>query len=418
MFESFFPKPKLFFTSLLIWAAIVVLFWFTLGADVGELLGFEFAEEGAPPVIGMGFFVTPDFLWFYLYFIMATIPFWLFWQTLSPNKWHRWSILGSALILFSTYYGVQVSVAINHWRRPFGDMLQNALMGEGNVTIGDFYGLIGIFAEIALIAIAIFTFTRFFVSHYVFRWRAAMNEYYTAQWERVRHVEGASQRIQEDTQRFASIVEGLGVSIVDSIMTLFAFLPILFALSVHVTELPIVGEIPAPLMTAVIFWSLFGTFLLAVVGIKLPGLYFKNQRVEAAFRKELVLGEDDVNRAKPITLEELFLNVRRNYFKLYFHYLYFNITRSLYLQADNLFAYFILVPTIVAAKITYGILQQILTAFGQVASSFQFLVNSWPTIVELLSIHKRLVSFEAAMADMPLPKIDQDYLDAQGKVQE
>ena len=145
---------------------------------------------------------------------------------------------------------------------------------------------------------------------------------------------------------------------------------------------------------------------------------FKNQRVEAAFRKELVIGEDDENRAAPITLEELFFNVRRNYFKLYFHYLYFNITRSLYLQADNLFAYFILVPTIVAAKITYGILQQILTAFGQVASSFQFLVNSWPTIVELLSIHKRLASFEAAMADLPLPKIDQDYLDAQGKAQD
>jgi peptide/bleomycin uptake transporter len=88
------------------------------------------------------------------------------------------------------------------------------------------------------------------------------------------------------------------------------------------------------------------------------------------------------------------------------------------LQADNLFAYFILVPTIVAAKITYGILQQILTAFGQVATSFQFLVNSWPTIVELLSIHKRLASFEAAMADLPLPKIDQDYLDAQGKVED
>ena len=112
------------------------------------------------------------------------------------------------------------------------------------------------------------------------------------------------------------------------------------------------------------------------------------------------------------------MNVRQNYFKLYFHYLYFNVTRSLYLQADNLFAYFILVPTIVAAKITYGILQQILTAFGQVASSFQFLVNSWPTIVELLSIHKRLASFEAAMADLPLPKIDQDYLDSQGKAQD
>jgi peptide/bleomycin uptake transporter len=38
-----------------------------------------------------------------------------------------------------------------------------------------------------------------------------------------------------------------------------------------------------------------GTGLLAV-GIKLPGLEFKNQRVEAAYRKELVYGEDDEPR--------------------------------------------------------------------------------------------------------------------------
>ena len=36
----------------------------------------------------------------------------------------------------------------------------------------------------------------------------------------------------------------------------------------------------------------FGTVLLMVVGNKLPGLQFNNQKVEAAYRKELVYGED------------------------------------------------------------------------------------------------------------------------------
>lgn len=416
MFESFFPKPKLFFGSLVIYAAIVVGIWYSVGDSIATSLGFALPEAGAPPVIGLGFFITPQFLWFYLFYTVVTLIFWAAWQRYSPHKWHLWSILGSSVILFTTYYGVQVSVAINHWRRPFGDMLQNALTGENNVTSADFMELMVIFAQIAFMAVVVFTLTRFFVSHYVFRWRRAMTDYYMAHWKRVRHVEGASQRIQEDTQRFASIVEGLGVSIVDSIMTLFAFLPILLDLSQYVTELPIVGAIPAPLMTAVLFWSLFGTVLMAVIGIKLPGLYFRNQRVEAAFRKELVLGENNEERAGPITIGELFSNVTRNYFRLYFHYLYFNVARSLYLQADNIFAYFILVPTMVAAKITYGILQQILTAFSQVSNSFQFLVNSWPTIVELLSIHKRLVSFDAAIADQPLPQIDQDYMASDSKL--
>ena len=42
-----------------------------------------------------------------------------------------------------------------------------------------------------------------------------MNDYYTEKWKQVRHIEGASQRIQEDTMRFASIMKSLGVSIVD-----------------------------------------------------------------------------------------------------------------------------------------------------------------------------------------------------------
>jgi peptide/bleomycin uptake transporter len=212
----------------------------------------------------------------------------------------------------------------------------------------------------------------------------------------VRTIEGAAQRVQEDTMRFATIMEDLGTSIVDAVMTLFAFLPVLAALSVHVSELPVVGVIAQPLLWASIFWSFFGTVLLAVAGVKLPGLNFRNQRVEAAYRKELVYGEDDPLRAGPMTVQELFAQVRTNYFRLYFHYAYFNVFRSMYIQADNIFAYLILIPTIAAGKITFGILQQILTAFGQVSSSFQYLVNSWTTIIELLSIRKRLVAFESA----------------------
>ena len=154
--------------------------------------------------------------------------------------------------------------------------------------------------------------------------------------------------------------------------------------------MPFVGSIPYPLVTLAIVWSVFGTFLLIFAGIKLPGLEFKNQRVEAAFRKELVYGEDNNDRAEPVSLVELFNNVRRNYFKIYFHYAYFNLVRYLYLQADNIIVYIFIIPTIVSGRITLGIMNQILRAFGQVASSFQFLVNSWTTIIDLISIYKRL----------------------------
>ncbi len=414
MFKSFFPNPRLFFPSVVIWSAIAVLIWYTIGDEIGNMLGFNLQplEPGETPEIGLVHFVTQEFLWFYVYFAFFVAVFAAYWFIKSPHRWQWWSIVGSAVILFSTYFSVQVSVAINNWRRPFFDAVQQALNPDqtGSVPIEEFYRFILIFAQIAFLAIFVFVVTRFLVSHYVFRWRTAMNEYYMSKWEEVKHIEGASQRVQEDTMRFAGIVEGLGVAIVDAIMTLFAFLPVLWGLSQYVTEIPIFGEIPAPLFSAAIAWAIFGTLLLALVGIRLPGLEFKNQRVEAAYRKELVYGEDDENRAQPPTVIELFNNVRRNYFKLYFHYLYFNVARMLYLQADGIFTYVLLIPTIVAGTITFGILQQILTAFGQVSNSFQFLVNSWTTIVELLSIRKRLVAFEAAIHDEPLPKIDQEFM--------
>jgi len=410
MFQSFFPRPVLFLASLVIWSVVTVLFWYTAGPQLGTALGFTFPEEGALPVIGLEYFITSDFIFFYIYYFLITVLFAGFWFVFSPHRWQMWSILGSSLILFNTYFGVQVSVAINNWRRPFFDDVQDALTGERPVTAWDLYAHIITFAEIAFLFIAVFTVTRFFVSHYIFRWRTAMNDYYTAHWTRLRTVEGASQRIQEDTMRFAGIMEGLGVAVVDSIMTLFAFLPVLFSLSAYVKELPIVGEIPNPLFYAAIFWSIFGTVFLASVGVKLPGLEFRNQRVEAAFRKELVYGEDDPKRAQPMTVKELFADVRRNYFRLYFHYMYFNVARSFYIQADNIFSYFLLIPTIVSGTITLGIMQQILTAFNQVSNSFQFIVNSWPTIIELLSIHKRLKAFESVLDDKPLPSIDQDFM--------
>ena len=88
------------------------------------------------------------------------------------------------------------------------------------------------------------------------------------------------------------------------------------------------------------------------------------------------------------------------------HYTYFNLFRYMYVQADNVIAYVFLIPTIVSGRITLGIMNQILRAFGQVASSFQFLVSSWTTIIELISIYKRLQAFEAAIADLPMPTID------------
>ncbi len=135
--------------------------------------------------------------------------------------------------------------------------------------------------------------------------------------------------------------------------------------------------------------------LLIVAGVKLPGLEFNNQKVEAAYRKELVYGEDYLERAKPQDLQVFFNEIRKNYFKMYLNYVYFHMAINWYAQLDILFSLVILFPSIVTGVITLGILNQISHVFDKVRESFQYLINSWKIVIEIISIYKRLSLFES-----------------------
>jgi peptide/bleomycin uptake transporter len=410
MFASFFPKPKIFFPAAVLWTALCMALWYSVGRDLGPqlslggLFGFPYPAadaNGAAVAIE-----TARNIWLYEYMIVMGGLFVGLVGWLVPHRWFRWSAGVSAVLIFFIWFRVQLDVMINNWFGVFYNMIQQALGKPGAVTQEQFFGQLAAFAGIALVAITTSVLTNFVTSHYVFRWRTAMNDHYVANWQRLRHIEGASQRVQEDTMRFAQTVETLGASLVDALMTLIAFLPILWVLSAQVKELPLVGEVPQALVFVAVIWALVGTVLLAVAGIRLPGLEFRNQRVEAAYRKELVLGEDAAGRAEPPTLHALFRDVRENYFRLYLNYLYFNVVRYGYLQAGVLVPYIALAPSIVAGGLTLGVMQQIIRAFGRVEGSFQYLVNSWTTIVSLISIYKRLRAFEAMMRDEPLGAIE------------
>ena len=181
MFKSFFPNPRLFFISVVVWLALNMLLWYTGGHSWGEYLGFPkgYAEVELP--VGVSRFLSASFIWFYIWFLASTALFAGFWRFFSDNKWQKWSIWGSAFILFNIWFGVQVSVAINAWYGPFWDMIQK-MLSEGGGNINDLYKGTLTFLYIAMVAVTFAVINAFFTSHYVFRWRTAMNEYYTENW--------------------------------------------------------------------------------------------------------------------------------------------------------------------------------------------------------------------------------------------
>ena len=221
-----------------------------------------------------------------------------------------------------------------------------------------------------------------------------MVEWYHSVYDQARQIEGAAQRVQEDTIKFTKIMESLGTSLVEAIMVLIQFVPILLGLSIGI-PIFLFGEWQFGLVTGALLWTLGGTIFLIGLGwvLKLVGVEYDLQKKEAAYRKILVIAEDD-GSVRPKTIDELFEDVRSIHYLSYLRYLYFNIGRIAYLQANVLSAYVFLAPAIVAGAVTLGVMQQIIRAFGRVEGSMQYILKAWPTIIELASVYKRLREFE------------------------
>lgn len=315
----------------------------------------------------------------------------------TTRKWLLWAWLGSFVILSSLWVQVKIDVKINEWFGVFYDMIQKALATPNAITLQEYFASLLSFITLAGVYIALYVAISFFTAHFLFRWRTAMVEWYHSVYDKARTIEGASQRVQEDTIKFTRIMETLGTSFIESVMVLIQFVPILLGLSVGI-PIFFFGDWQYGLITGALVWTLGGTLFLIGLGwiLRLVGVEYDLQKKEAAYRKILVIAEDDGN-VRPKKIDELFADVRSIHFLSYVRYLYFNVGRMAYLQANVLSAYVFLAPAIVAGVVTLGVMQQIIRAFGRVEGSMQYLLKAWPTIIELMSVYKRLREFESKL---------------------
>jgi len=310
------------------------------------------------------------------------------------KKWLLWAYLGGVFLLTSLYAQVYMSVLINAWFKGFYDLLQNAQERQ----ISEFWNCIETFLWIVIPYVLLATLTSFIARLYAFRWREAITFDYLPKWLNVKKdIEGSSQRIQEDVYRFTKLIESLGLDIIRAGMTIVAFMPILWVLSEEV-NIPLFGIFPGSLVYIVLMTSVGGMIISWFVGIKLPGLEYNNQVVEAAFRKELVYGEDDKKKyCSPAITGQLFKDLKNNYHKLFFHYGYFDCWSNTYYQLMVIVPFVVVCPTLFSGAITLGYLMQVSNAFDEVRQGLTILIRRWVDITELRSIFKRLREFESKL---------------------
>ncbi|MBK1964623.1 putative transporter [Campylobacter novaezeelandiae] len=376
------------------------------------------------------------------------------------KKWMLWAYSGLFLLLLFLYLQITLNVAINEWYQNFYNALQKPKIQSSNeisffsdqeiqkatklaeqnlekanlinkasiyyyqfllekffgiknieiktsYDIKDFYSLIIIFLCIALPYVIIATINIYFASIYAFKWREAMTFDYLKFWkQKDDNIEGSSQRIQEDIYNFSKIVEQLGLAFIKALMTLIAFIPILWTLSDQISHslsqnlskdslFYFLVNLDGFLVYIALLISLGGLIISWFIGIKLPGLEYNNQKAEAAFRKELVFAEDNRKQyAKNETMIELFIGLKFNYHRLFLHYGYFNIWLILFKQILVIVPFLIIAPSLFTGAIGLGIVMQINNAFDQVRTSFSVFIENWTTITQLRSIYKRLNEFE------------------------
>ena len=208
MFSSFFPNPRVFFPSAIVWAAVSIAAWYLFARDLGEqfslgwLIGYPYpapleagiSDEAARAATTIARDMAID-IWLYQYMIVMGAIFCFAWSRIQPHPWFRWSVVVSALILFVVWFQVQLDVLINNWFGTFYDLIQKSLEAPHSVEGTAYFAQLVTFLSIAMVSITVAVLNAFVVSHYIFRWRTAMNDYYVAHWSRLRTIEGASQRV-------------------------------------------------------------------------------------------------------------------------------------------------------------------------------------------------------------------------------
>lgn len=323
---------------------------------------------------------------------------------------YAWLML--AWLLFVGWYSVQLLVYYNAWNREFYDAIQtlqeerfwDLFWGFNPARFWDFAILnmdekvmVPSFLEILIIYVPVATYATWQTQRYTFNWREANTHYYLQRWENsTAKIEGGSQRIQEDLMIFGKTLQSLFSGFVNKIFILFAFIPVLWQLS---EGLPIWNGqiIPGFLVWAALTLSIGGTLLSFLLGIKLPGLEYKNQVVEAKFRKKLVFSEDDYNERLTTDLFPMFASVKRNYYRLFNYYMGFGIWQTSFSLIAGNVAIIVLAPSYFAQLITFGVLIQVLNAFGRVEGALTYFIDRWTTIVDFQSVIKRLREFNRVL---------------------
>src|SRR3954464_9489408 len=335
---------------------------------------------------------------------------WPYWT--GDRKWSARGLLAAVVLL--NLISVWLNVRLNTWNAQFYNALQEYDWPQ-------FWWQFAIFGMIATALIVVAVYQQYLRQILQIRWRAWLTDRFLNDWlgyqtyyrMQLDHTvtDNPDQRISDDIDRYTSITLSLSIGLMNSVVTLFSFLFILWTLS-GILSIPLGGgrtfDVPGYMVYAAIFYAAVGTVLTHRIGNPLARLLYDQQRYEADFRFSMVRLRENAesvafyggeSREREV-FQNRFTRIVLNWWDIIRRRKKLTWFTTGYSQAAVVFPFIVAAPRYFSKEIQLGGLMQIASAFGQVQDSLSFIVTSYTEIAEFQSVVQRLEGFHAKVEEI------------------
>ena len=330
---------------------------------------------------------------------------------------------GRALLLLGAVVALNLSlvgmvVVLTYWQAAFYNALEQknaatfwALILLGGEAEGSWYPG---FSVLAAVFILVAVYALYLRQALQIRWRRWLTERYLADWLADRayyrialtdpQTDNPDQRIADDIRLFVDDTLSLSLGLMNSVVTLFSFIFVLWSLSGPLEVLGV--TIPGYMVWVAILYSVLGTWLAHLIGRPLIRLNFLQQRVEADFRYGLMRVRDNVEGValyggeadEQRGLQARFRALMENWWGIMVATKRLTFFTAGFSQVASIFPIVVAAPAYFAGRIPLGGLMQTSSAFGQVQGALSWFVDNYARLTEWRATVERLTGFNRAIA--------------------
>src|SRR5215468_10967492 len=326
----------------------------------------------------------------------------------SEDRWPGRLLLGAVIAIELSI--VACTVILNQWYNRFYNTLQDR-------NWDTFVSAILFFCALAAVYTVLLVYQNYLNYWLQIRWRRWMTQTYLRQWlNSATHyrmqllgdaADNPDQRIADDLQMFVQQTLSIGTGILNSVVTLFSFIVILWTLSED-APLHLFGssfQIPGYLVWAALIYAVVGTVLTHRIGWPLIPLNFQQQQFEADFRFNLVRTRENSEQIAALRGEaaererhsDRFARVVANWIALIKRQKRLNFFTQSYSQASVIFPYLMVSPVYFSGAMQLGGLMQTASAFNSVQTALSYFVTAYQSIAQYRAVVTRLTGFEDAI---------------------